>query len=126
MERTEFLREVAGRLGYQRLSPRIKEALKGHMRAAIRRGIVEADGDSVRAMTITMDDYTKEALRDTLISVMRQGTTYEREDVIYAVARHLGFSRVTGAVRVPIKSAINSGIRQSILGYQGSLIWREQ
>lgn len=126
MERTEMLREVAGLLGYQRLGSRIKESLKGHMRAAIRRRIIEADGDSVRTMTATMNDYTREELRDTLISVMRKGTTYEREVVIYAVAHHLGFSRVTDAVRDPIKSAINSGIRQSILGYEGSVIWRQQ
>ena len=126
MERTAFLREVAGLLGYQRLSTRINEALKRHMRAGIRRGIIEADGNSVRTLTASMNDYTREALRDTLISVMRKGTTYEREDVIYAVAHHLGFSRVTDAVRGPIKSAINSGIRQCILGHQGSLIWREQ
>lgn len=121
-----MLRGVAGILGYQRLGPRIKETLKGHMRAAIRRGILEADGESVRALTITMNDYTREFLRDTLFSVMRKGTTYEREDVIYAVAHHLGFSRVTDAVRNPIKSAINSGIRRGNLGYEGSVIWRQQ
>lgn len=45
--------------------------------------------------------------------------------MIYAVAHHLGFSRVTNAVRDSTKSAINSGIRQGILGYEASLIWRE-
>jgi hypothetical protein len=65
----------------------------------------------VRAMTATMSDYIGEERRGTLISVMRKGTTYEREDVIYAVAHHLRFSRVTDAVRDPIKSSINSGIR---------------
>jgi hypothetical protein len=124
MERTEMLRKVAGLLGYQRLGSRIKETLKGHMRAAIRRGIIEADGDSVRTLTATMNDYTREELRDTLVSVMRKGTTYEREDVIYTIAHHLGFSRVTDAVRDPIKSAINSGIRQGILNYAGTTIWR--
>lgn len=120
-----MLREVAGLLGYQRLGSRIKESLKGHMRAAIRRGIIEADGDSVRTLTVTMNDYTREELRDTLISVMRKGTTYEREDVMCAVAHHSGFSRVTDNVRDAIKSAINSGIRQGILGYETSVIWRE-
>ena len=121
-----MLKEVAGLLGYQRLGSRIKETLKGHMRAAIRRKIIEADGDQVRILTATMNDYTREELRNTLISVMRKGTTYEREDVIHAVAGHLGFSRVTDAVRAPIKSAINSAIRLRLLGYEGSVIWREQ
>lgn len=123
-ERTEMLRAVAGLLGYQRLIPRLKRTLKGHMRAAIRRGIIEVDGDSVRALCVTMDDYTRKALRDTVRSVMRRGTTYDRDDVIRAVARHLGFSRVSETARRSIKSAINSAIRQGALGYQGSMIWR--
>ena len=123
-ERTETLRAVAGLLGYQRLIPRLRQTLKGHMRAAIRRDILEADGDFVRALTTTINDYTREALRGTICSVMRPGTTYEREDVIRAVARHLGFSRLTDAVRNPVKSAINSAIRQQILGYDGSALWR--
>ena len=124
MERTELLREVAKLLGYQRLGSRIKKTLKGHMRAAIRRKIIEADGDDVRILTNAMDDYTREELRDTLISVMRKGTPYEREEVIYAVAHHLGFSRVTDTVRAPIKSAINGAIRRGILDYEGSVVWR--
>jgi hypothetical protein len=63
MERTDMLREVAGLVGYQRLGSRIKETLKGHMRAAFRRGIIEADNDQVRALTATMNDYTREFVR---------------------------------------------------------------
>jgi hypothetical protein len=57
---------------------------------------------------------------------MRKGTVYEREDVIHALARYLGFVRVTDTIRQPIKSAINSAIRQGLLGYEGSVIWRTQ
>ncbi|MDY0167610.1 MAG: hypothetical protein RBS80_13770 [Thermoguttaceae bacterium] len=120
-----MLREVAAVLGYQRLGSRIKETLKGNMRAAIRRGILESDGDYVRALTATMNDYERDELRDSLISVMRKGTTYDGEDVIHAVAHHLGFQRVREETRQPIKSAMNSAIRQGTLGYEGSQIWRE-
>lgn len=121
-----MLREVAAVLGYQRLGSRIKETLRGNMRAAIRRGILESDGDYVRALTITMNDYERDELRDTLKSVMRKGTTYDREDVIHAVAHHLGFQRVREDTRRHIKSAINSAIRQGLLDYQGNQIWREE
>ena len=124
IDRKEMLRDVAGLLGYERLSARVKETLKGNMRAAIRRGILESDGNLIRALSGTMDDYRREFLRDTLSSVMRKGTTYEREDVIRALACYLGFSRVTDAVREPIKSAINSAIRQGILSYAGGVIRR--
>jgi hypothetical protein len=56
---------------------------------------------------------------------MRAGRRYERDDALHAVARYLGFARVTDTVRQSIKSAINSGIRQGVLGYEGDAIWRD-
>ncbi len=126
LERDELMKAVSVVLGYQRLGPKIEEALRGHLRAAIRRRIIEADGASlVRAGTGTMADYGLDELRKTFRSVMRKGTNYEREDVIHALARYLGFARVTDTSRDAIKSAINSAIRQGILAYEGSVVWRE-
>lgn len=126
ISREQLLRDVAWYFGYQRLGTRIRETLKGHLRAAIRRRIIEADGDWVRALTPTMNDYQLDDLRQTLKSVLRKGTNYEREEVIQAVAHYLGFRRVTESVRTPIKSAINSAIRQGMLGYEGSTVRREE
>ena len=127
LDRDELLKEVSVALGYQRLGPKIEEALRGHLRAAIRRRIVEADGASlVRAGTGTMADYGLDELRETFRSVMRKGASYEREDVIHALARYLGFARITDNSRDTIKSAINSAIRHGVLGYEGSVIWREE
>ena len=50
---------------------------------------------------------------------MRKGTHYEREDVIHALARYLGFVRVTDTIREPIRSAINSAIRRGCWGMRG-------
>jgi hypothetical protein len=127
LDRDELLKEVSMILGFQRLGPKIEEALRGQMRAAIRRRIIEADGPSlVRAGATTMAEYDLEELRETFRSVMRKGTNYEREDVIRFLASYLGFARITETSREAIKSAINSAIRQGILGYQGSVIWREE
>jgi hypothetical protein len=123
--RDDLLKDVSLTLGYQRLGLRIEEALRGHLRAAIRRRIIESDGDLVRLGIATMEQYDLEDLRATLCSVMRAGRRYEREEVIHAVARYLGFARVTETVRQSMKSAINSGIRQGILAYEGEVIWRE-
>jgi hypothetical protein len=123
--RDELLKEVSLALGYQRFGPKIEEALRGHLRAAIWRKIIESDGDLVRLGTATMEQYDLEDLRATLCSVMRAGRRYEREEVIHAVSRYLGFARVTDTVRQAMKSAINSGIRQGILTYEGDVIWRE-
>ena len=125
LEREELLKEVSVVLGYKRLGPKIEEALRGHLRAAIRRKIIEAEGTQVRAGTTTMADYALDDLREVFVSVMHKGTKNEREEVIHAVARHLGFARVTETVRQSIRSAINSGIRQGVLAYEGDVIWRE-
>jgi hypothetical protein len=57
---------------------------------------------------------------------MNKRNQFEREAVIVAMARYLGFTRTTDVSRAAIKSAINSGIRQGILGYQGDCIWRTE
>ena len=125
LKRDNLMRDVARHFGYERLGANIKATLKGHMRAAIRRQILERDGDYVRALTSSLTDYARDELRDVICSVMRKRSTYEREDVIRAVANHLGFRRVTENARNSVKSAVNSAIRQGILGYEGSEIWRE-
>ncbi|HUU82439.1 MAG TPA: hypothetical protein VM243_02940 [Phycisphaerae bacterium] len=91
----------------------------------IRRKIVGTDGDVVWPETQTMDDYSRDELVDAIRSVMRKGCNYDRQEVIEAVARHLGFSRVRETIAAPVKSAINAAIRRGVLGYDGKLIWRE-
>jgi len=96
LDRDELLKEVSLVLGYQRLGPKIDEALRGHLRAGIRRRIIETDGPQlVRAGAVSMADYEPDELVEVFRSVMRKGTTYDREEVIPALARHLGFVRLT-------------------------------
>lgn len=111
MEREKILKEVSQVLGYKRVGSVVHDRLKGHLRAAIGRGIVESDGVLVSPSTRTIDDYDRDSLIETLTSVMSKGKLYEREDLIRAAAEHLGFSRVNDNVRTAMKSAINAGIR---------------
>ena len=79
----------------------------------------------MRTLTATMNDYTREELRDTLISVMRKGNDLRARRCDLRRRPPLGLLPSDRRRAVPIKSAINSGIRQGILGYEGSVIWRE-
>ncbi len=124
MTRDELIRQVASRLGYQRLGSAIRQRLKGHLRAAIRRRIVGADGDTVWPETPRLDDYTRDELVDAIRSVTRKGCNYEREELIQMVARHLGFARLREQMRAPINSAINAAIRRGIIEYKGKWIRR--
>ena len=124
-DRDELIKEASVVLGYERLGSRVEEALRGHLRAAIRRKIIGANGLEVSIEAPAMADYDREVLIDTLVSVMRKNREYEREDVYRAVANHLGFRRLTDTVRTPIKCAIYGAIRQGVLDYQGDLLWRQ-
>lgn len=124
MDREELLRATAHRLGFRRLGRSIEKTLRGHLRAAVRRKIVGADGDVVWPATQTMDDYTRDDLVAAIRSVMRKGRNYDREEVIEAVAHHLGFRRVRETTAAPVKSALNAAIRRGVLGYEGAVVWR--
>ena len=127
LDRDELIKEVSLVLGYQRLGPKIDEALRGHLRAAIHRRIIETDGPNlVRAGAVNMADYEPDELVEVFRSVMQKGTTYDREEVIPTLARHLGFVRLTDSIREPIRKAITRAIRQGLIGYKASLIWRTQ
>ena len=125
--RDELLKEVSLLLGYSRLGSKIEETLRGQLRAAIRRHIIEADGaELVRGATGSLADYSLDELRDAFRSVMQKSRQYDRDDVIRALARHLGFARLSDNSRDAIKSAINSALRRGVLGYEGSVVWREE
>jgi glutaredoxin-related protein len=71
-----------------------------------------------------MDDYECADLVSFLGSVMRLDTEYDREEVIRALSNYLGFRRLTDSVKSPIKSAINSAIRQGDIVGSRSIIRR--
>ena len=124
MTRQELLKEVSTLLGYQRLGSSVGKRLKGHLRTAIRRKIIRTNGKEVWLATPTMNDYDRTDLVGFLGSVMRWGKEYDREEVIRALANHLGFRRLTKRMQGPIKSAINSAIRQGNIVATGPTIRR--
>jgi type I restriction enzyme S subunit len=124
--RDEFLRATCRELGYGRIGSKIEEALRGHLRAAFRRGILATERDEVWLATPSFSDYTVDKLVDEIKGSMLAKGEYEREDVTRNVANNLGFRRVTDSVRETMKSAFNAAIRRGVLGRKGSVIWREE
>jgi len=122
----DMLREVARQLDYQRLTKGIKQELKGHLKTAVRRNIIERNGSILRAATPRFNDYEDDFLRNTLKSVMRKGYEYDRNEVTKAMATYLGFSTVTQSIRTRMKSIYNSGIRRGMIGSKGQVVWRKK
>jgi len=124
LDRETLIKRAAYNLGFGRVSAAMEERLRNHLRAAIRRKIIEADGDTVWLATPTMADYDRETLAKTVDSVMRKDTWYEYDDVVRAIAQHLGFERLLEVVAEPVRKTINYLIRQSILQKSGTSICR--
>jgi len=126
VEEDELLKAVSKRLGYGRMSANIRTKLKKHLRAAVRRQIIERDGDQVDCPTSIFRNYEKEFLVDTLKSAMRKGYEYTRDEVMYNVAIHLGFSNLTDPMRNHMKPAIKLAIRRKLLVREGNKLSRDE
>jgi hypothetical protein len=126
MTETELLRAVAQRLGYTRLGQNVHTELKKHLRAAIRRGIIERDGDYVFCPTAIFRNYDDEFLLESLKSAMAKDREYDREEVLYNLALYLGYSNVTDAMRERMKAIFNMAIRRGSLGKRGKWVLRQE
>jgi len=124
VDREEFIRQAARELGYQRVGTRIGSALRGHIMAALRRRVLEKNGDGVRVATPSIIDYKTEELIQTLCSITRKDQRLSREEAIRETAEYLGFQRVTAGVQTSLKNAIRSAIHRGIFEGDRDDIWR--
>jgi type I restriction enzyme S subunit len=110
--RDAMLRSLAESLGYQRVSPKLRERLDGHLRAAVRRRILEpGHAELLRLATHRVEDYSQEDLAATLRTISRRGCAYEREELARSLLDHLGFRRMTATAKHAITSAIDIAIK---------------
>ena len=120
MSRDDFIKQLATELGYRRVSSNIRTHLSGHLRAAVRRHILQTKRGEVEARKTTITDFTDDDLRRALISVTRRRTTCDRTDLMRTIARHLGFGKLTAAIKTRLKSTLNFCIHCKILERVGA------
>jgi hypothetical protein len=92
--------------------------------AALRRRVLEKNGDGVRVATPSIIDYETEELIQTLCSITRKGQRLNREEAIRETAGYLGFQRVTERFQTSLKGAIRAAIRRGIFDGDREDIWR--
>jgi hypothetical protein len=112
-------------LGFRRTGARITEELRGALRTAIRRHIIDRHKGIISIECSTIEAYTRYELIETLLAVMGS-SWWEREDAIRAAARRLGFRRTGSQIRKAFKSAINGAIRRGLLEYDDHIIRRSR
>lgn len=124
MTRHELVKEVSLAMGFQRLSQQQEEALRNHLRAAVRRRIIGTQGDDVWLQTPTMADYSRDEIVNTIYSVTRKDQLCEVEDLVRTVAEYLGFQRLREEVAEPVRKAIRYMIREGALSREGTPVRR--
>jgi hypothetical protein len=124
-ERETALRDLAQRLGYGRIGPKIRETLAGDLIAAVRRGVVENRGGELALLCRSIDDYEREFLKDQFLASLGR-VWIEREEAGRAFARWLGFYRTGPNIQDTARSLINGLIREGRLASEKTAIRRIQ
>jgi hypothetical protein len=97
---------------------RIEEAL----RAAVRRGVVERQGGSLKLLARSIDEYDRSFLKDQFLAALGGRRWTEREDAIRNLARWLGYRRTGPTIEETGRSLINGLLREGRLESQGTQI----
>jgi hypothetical protein len=110
-DRESALHDVAQRLGYDRVGPRIRETLAGDLIAAARRGVIENRGSELVILCRSIEDYQRGFLKEQFLASIGRTWT-EREKACRSFARWLGFSRTGPTIENMARSLINGLIRE--------------
>ena len=121
VDRDKAIQMTASALGFKRTGAKICQEIDNALRAASVRGVVYSDGGRVHADCRTINDYTRDLLKTTLLSAIDQGW-WHRDEAIRFAAYHLGFRRTGSRICQAFKSAINGLIRQDRLEADGEWI----
>ena len=85
-DRESALHDVAQRLGYDRVGPRIRETLAGDLIAAARRGVIENRGSELVILCRSIEDYQRGFLKEQFLASIGRTWT-EREKACRSFAR---------------------------------------
>jgi type I restriction enzyme S subunit len=104
MTREELIRRVAARLGCPRFGKIMRARLERHLDVALARRIISirADagkGDLLSGATPQFGRYDYGFLMTTVERLVPPGTEVEKEELVRALATHLGYGQVTSAIR---------------------------
>ena len=94
------------------------------VRTAVRRQILESNGDTLTVATNSILNYERDDLKDHFLASLQGRGWIEREDSLPGLARWLGFKRTGKSIEDIGKSLINGLIREGRLESRGSEIRR--
>jgi len=122
--RGEAIKALAAALGYERSGKNIHETLDNDLQTAVRPGILDNVKGELRLLIRSVMEDQRDHLIAILLAAAGQCVWLDRDDLITATARHLGYRRTSEKIREELKSAINGGIRRGKLEGDGSRVRR--
>ncbi len=124
LPRDEATHRLLESLGYQQTDQRAHEELDNAIRTAVRRGILEHNGQGLVLATRNISDYKRDFLKDQFVASMDSNSWTERSESIRRFSRWLGFRRTGPNIEDTARSIINGLIRDDRLATMGSQIRR--
>ncbi|WP_395746618.1 Eco57I restriction-modification methylase domain-containing protein [Prosthecobacter sp.] len=120
-DRETARREIAQKLGYERVGSRIREVLDRDIRTAVRRGILQNEGGQLSLHCRSIDDYDRTFLKELFLAAINQNgkVWLERYEAIRLFSRWLGFRRTGHLINEQARSLINGLLRDGSLEKDG-------
>jgi hypothetical protein len=112
--REEAIREIARRMGAERVGSRVREGIESALNAASRRSVIYTDARGLRPLCRTIGEYSRDDLKNVLRAVVGRTWTDE-EEAIRMGARYLGFRRTGSLIQKAFKSAVRGALVQGQL-----------
>jgi len=121
LNRDVLIRAVARELGFDRLSPALKQVLSAACYRAVRRGIAANTVGQMRLLMRYIDSYATDQLNALLLTAIRaQGGSCSKIDAASVLARFLGFARtgshITDTVNLALRSLRQTGQIELVAG----------
>jgi hypothetical protein len=123
-DRDSAIGDLAGQVGLTRVGSRIRESLDNAIRTAVRRGILENNGNGLRIQARSLEDYDRAFLKEQFLASLQGKAWTERDDAVQGFARWMGFRRTGSTIAETARSLINGIIREERLESDGSRIRR--
>lgn len=126
LSREDLLKQAAYELGYRRMSGDARETLDDAVRRAVRRGVAENDGDTLRLLARSIEDQDRDFLKEQFLaalSALSRGWV-ERDDALQAFKAWMGYGRLGAVIENTARSLVQGLLQQRRLEAQGSQIRR--
>jgi hypothetical protein len=115
MDRETAIKQLSLAEGHQRAGKLIKERWDNAIRTAVRREVLENDGDSLRLKRRDIDDYTRDELKTQFLASLEGHAWKDREQSIRDLAHWLGFAKAGPKLDEAVRSVINGLLREDRL-----------